>query len=199
MTDVVVDLPATATPPVAVSVPARPAERRVPSERPTTEELVRPLPGSRPGAIDIDLDTGVRISVDTNVNEKALVRVLRALQDAMLALSSVAREYLAFKPVSMRKGFDGLAALTRELFDADPFCGPLFPLRGRSADYFMAIHWDGAGMFLFAKRLEKGKFVWPPLVDGGVVLSPAQLAMLIERIDWRRTVTPPPTRVPTLV
>jgi len=117
----------------------------------------------------------------------------------MLALSAGTKVYLACKPVSMRKGFDGLAALTRELFDADPFSGHLFLFRGRSADYFKAIHWDGSGLCLFAKRLEKGKFVWPPLVDGGVVLSPAQLALLIEGIDWRRTVVPPPAKVPTLV
>lgn len=54
-------------------------------------------------------------------------------------------------------------------------------------------------MCLFAKRLEKGRFVWPPLVDGGVVLSPAQLALQIEGIDWRRTIVPAPIAAPTLV
>jgi transposase len=54
-------------------------------------------------------------------------------------------------------------------------------------------------MCLFAKRLEKGRFVWPPLVDGGIVLSPAQLALLIEGIDWRRTVAPASVTAPTLV
>jgi transposase len=48
--------------------------------------------------------------------------------------------------------------------------------------------WDGSGLCLFAKRLEKGKFVWPPIVDGSLQLTPAQLALLIEGIDWRRTV-----------
>jgi len=81
VTDAVVDLPATMTQPAAVSTPAPPAERQVRSERPATEELVRPHPGGRPGAIDIELGTGVRLSVDSYVNEKALSRVLRALQD----------------------------------------------------------------------------------------------------------------------
>jgi len=89
----------------------------------------------------------------------------------VLALGAGTRVYLACKPVSMRKGFDGLAALTREVFDADPFAGHLFLFRGKGADYFKAIFWDGSGMCLFAKRLEKGRFVWPPLVDGGVVLT----------------------------
>jgi len=82
VTDAVVDLPATVNPPAAVLAPAPPAERRVRSEPPPTEDLVRPHPGFRPGAIDIALATGVRLSVDSYVNEKALARVLRALQGA---------------------------------------------------------------------------------------------------------------------
>jgi len=117
----------------------------------------------------------------------------------VLALAAGTKVYLACKPVSMRKGFDGLAALTRDVFDADPFSGHLFLFRGKGADYFKAIFWDGSGLCLFAKRLETGRFIWPPLVDGGVVLTPAQLALLVEGIDWRRTVAPPLPAVPTLL
>jgi transposase len=49
--------------------------------------------------------------------------------------------------------------------------------------------YDGTGLCLFAKRLESGKFVWPPIVDGGMVLTPAQLALLLDAMDWRRTVS----------
>jgi len=66
-------------------------------------------------------------------------------------------------------------------------------------DYLKALYWDGTGLCLFAKRLERGRFVWPPIVDGSVVLSPAQLALLIEAMDWRRTVAPPLPRQPMLV
>ena len=66
-------------------------------------------------------------------------------------------------------------------------------------DYLKALYWDGSGLCLFAKRLEKGKFVWPPIVDGGLMLTPAQLALLIEGIDWRRTIAPEPQPVPSLV
>jgi transposase len=48
--------------------------------------------------------------------------------------------------------------------------------------------WDGTGLCLFAKRLEKSRFVWPPLVDGGFQMSTAQLGLLLEGMDWRRTV-----------
>lgn len=98
----------------------------------------------------------------------------------------------------MRNGFDGLCALARSVLDADPFSGHLFLFRGKRGDLFKALYWDGSGLVLIAKRLERGKFIWPPLVDGGVVLSPAQLALLVEGIDWRRTVAPPPTQAPTL-
>ena len=53
--------------------------------------------------------------------------------------------------------------------------------------------WDGSGLCLFAKRLEKGKFVWPPIVEDALQLTAAQLALLLEGIDWRRTVAPPQT------
>ena len=52
---------------------------------------------------------------------------------------------------------------------------------------------------LFAKRLEKGKFVWPPIVEGALQLTAAQLALLLEGIDWRRTVAPPQTERPRIV
>ena len=60
----------------------------------------------------------------------------------------------------------------------------------RFGDYLKILYWDGSGLCLFAKRLERGKFVWPPIVDGGLILTPAQLALLLEAIDWRRTVAP---------
>ena len=58
---------------------------------------------------------------------------------------------------------------------------------------------DGSGMWLIAKRLEKGRFVWPPIVDGAMTLTPAQFSVLVEAMDWRRTIAPPPTPQPVLV
>lgn len=79
--DAVVDEPPMAKPPAAVPTPTPPVARPVRSERPASDDLMRPHPGLRPGAIDIELGSGVRLSVDSYVNEKALARVLRALQD----------------------------------------------------------------------------------------------------------------------
>jgi transposase len=67
----------------------------------------------------------------------------------------------------------------------DPFCGHLFVFRGRRGDLIKVLWWDGQGLCLFAKRLEKGRFVWPSPVDGKVAITPAQLGMLLEGIDWR--------------
>ena len=103
----------------------------------------------------------------------------------------------------MRKGFDGLASLAQQQLGQDPFSGQLFVFRGRrgeSADRLLlhrsasrpdlvkVLSWDGQGLCLFAKRLEKGRFVWPQAKDGAVSLTPAQLSMLLEGIDWRMPV-----------
>ena len=93
-------------------------------------------------------------------------------------------------PVDMRRGFDGLSADVARVLDADPYSGAAFVFRGKRGDYVKILTWDGSGLCLFAKRLEKGKFVWPPIVDGALQLTAAQLALLIEGIDWRRTVAP---------
>lgn len=86
----------------------------------------------------------------------------------------------------MRKGFDGLAALVQETLADDPFSGQMFVFRGRRGDRVKLLWWDGDGLCLLAKRLERGRFVWPQASSGSVSLSAAQLSMLLEGIDWRR-------------
>jgi transposase len=107
----------------------------------------------------------------------------------VIALAPTTRVYLACRPVDLRKGLDGLAAQVANVLQADPFSGHLFVFRGKRGDYLKLVYWDGSGLCLFAKRLEKGRFVWPPIVDGRMQLTPAQMALLIEGIDWRRTVS----------
>jgi transposase len=85
----------------------------------------------------------------------------------------------------MRRGFDGLAAQVQTVLKRDPHDGALFVFRGKRGDLIKAIWWDGQGMCLFAKRLERGRFVWPVAKDGSVRLSAAELSMLLEGIDWR--------------
>jgi transposase len=104
--------------------------------------------------------------------------------------------YLSCRPVDMRKGFKGLAALIANELQSDPYNGHLFVFRGKRGDYLKMLYWDGTGLCLFAKRLEEGKFAWPPVIDECMALSPAQLALLIEGIDWRRTVVANAPRQP---
>ena len=64
--------------------------------------------------------------------------------------------------------------------------GHVFVFRGRRGDLIKVLWWDGDGLCLFAKRLERGRFVWPQAESGTVSLTRAQLSMLLEGIDWRR-------------
>lgn len=117
----------------------------------------------------------------------------------MIGLAPGTKVFLACRPIDLRKGFDGLAAQVQQMIGADPFSGHLFLFRGKRGDYLKALYWDGSGLCLFAKRLEKGCFVWPPIVDGSMTLSPAQMALLVEAMDRRRTVAPPAPAQPMLV
>ncbi len=94
--------------------------------------------------------------------------------------------WLAAGATDMRRGFDGLAALVAQKLNQDPFSGALFIFRGRRGHLVKILFWDGQGLVLYAKRLERGHFVWPATQDGAVSLTPAQLSMLTEGIDWRR-------------
>lgn len=95
------------------------------------------------------------------------------------------RIWLAAGLTDMRRGFDGLAALVQQHLGQDPFSGQLFVFRGRRGHLLKILFWDGQGLVLYAKRLERGRFIWPQAKDGVVALTPAQLSMLIEGIDWR--------------
>ena len=95
----------------------------------------------------------------------------------------------------MGRGFEGLAALAQSALEQEPFSGHVFVFRGKRGDIIKLLWWDGQGMCLFAKRLEKGRFIWPQAESGSVSLTPAQLSMLLEGIDWRMPVrTWQPTR-----
>jgi len=103
----------------------------------------------------------------------------------MIGLPSETRVWLASGMTDMRRGFDGLALLVQETLKRDPHCGHLFVFRGKRGGLIKVLWHDGQGLCLLAKRLERGRFVWPQATSGTVSLSPAQLSMLLEGIDWR--------------
>ena len=103
----------------------------------------------------------------------------------MIPVPTNTKVWLAAGVTDMRKGFNGLSALAETDLNEAPYCGHLFVFRGRRGDLIKVIWFDGQGACLFSKRLEKGRFVWPSAKDGKLSLTPAQLAMLLEGIDWR--------------
>ncbi len=86
----------------------------------------------------------------------------------------------------LRRGFVGLGAMVQTTLKENPFSGQVFVFRGRRGDLIKLLWYDGDGLCLFAKRLERGRFIWPKVDSGTVSLTRAQLSMLLEGIDWRR-------------
>jgi transposase len=79
----------------------------------------------------------------------------------MIAPPPNMRVWLACGHTDMRRGFDGLSSQVQQQLGQDPFSGQLFVFRGRRGDLIKVLSWDGQGLCLFSKRLEKGRFVWP--------------------------------------
>ena len=106
----------------------------------------------------------------------------------MIALPPGARVWLAAGATDMRRGFDGLARQVQHVLGHDPFNGHLFVFRGKRGDLVKVLFWDTQGLVLYAKRLERGRFTWPSAQEGVVSMTPAQLSMLLEGMDWRTPV-----------
>lgn len=113
----------------------------------------------------------------------------------MIQFPAGTKIWLALGRTDMRRGMDGLALQVQEVLKLYPHGGHLFVFRGRRGDLIKAIWHDGQGACLFAKRLEKGRFQWPTAQAGVHQITPAQLAMLLEALDWR---APRPTWRPEI-
>jgi transposase len=106
----------------------------------------------------------------------------------MISLPAGTNVWLAAGVTDLRRGFTGLSAVAQTVLEQNPHSGHVFVFRGRRGDLIKLLWWDGDGLCLFAKRLERGRFIWPKGEEGAVALSRAQLSMLLEGIDWRRPV-----------
>ena len=112
----------------------------------------------------------------------------------MIQLPAGTRIWIAAGITDMRRGFQGLSAQVQTVLGEQPYSGHVFVFRGRRGDIVKLLWFDGDGLCLFQKRLERGRFIWPQAESGTVSLSRAQLSMQLEGIDWRRperTWTPP--------
>ncbi|MFZ5719125.1 MAG: IS66 family insertion sequence element accessory protein TnpB [Pseudomonadota bacterium] len=103
----------------------------------------------------------------------------------MLELPGGVRVWIATGHTDMRKGMQGLARLVQEQLKRDPHAGDLYVFRGRAGGLIKVLWRDGIGMSLYAKRLERGRFVWPAAEGGVMALTAAQLGYMLEGIDWR--------------
>ncbi len=104
----------------------------------------------------------------------------------MIALPGGTQIWLAAGVTDMRRGMHGLAATVQMVLTENLYAGHVFVFRGRRGDLIKILWWSGDGLCLFAKKLERGKFVWPLATSGTVCLTQAQLSMLLEGINWKR-------------
>jgi transposase len=103
----------------------------------------------------------------------------------MIPVPSGVRVWLAVGRTDMRRGMNGLALQVQETLGRNPFAGDLFVFRGARGDLVKILWHDGLGLSLYAKRLERGRFVWPSASNGSIAISLAQLAYMLDGIDWR--------------
>jgi transposase len=102
----------------------------------------------------------------------------------VFGLGPATKIYLGIESVDMRKGFEGLFGLVRDHLDQDPLSGHLFLFTNRTRTRLKALVWDGSGLWVCAKRLERGRFRWPEARDArSVSMRPEELAMLINGMD----------------
>ncbi len=103
----------------------------------------------------------------------------------MIPAPSGVRVWLAAGHTDMRRGMNGLALQVQQALGRDPHVGDLYVFRGRRGELLKVLWHDGLGMNLYAKRLERGRFIWPAPADGAVAITAAQLGYMLEGIDWR--------------
>ena len=107
----------------------------------------------------------------------------------MFGLGLATKIYVAIEAVDMRKGFDGLYGLVRDQLGQDPLSGYLFLFSNRTRTRLKALVWDGSGLWICAKRLEKGRFRWPSASEKqrSVTMRAEELAMLVNGLDLKQT------------
>lgn len=106
----------------------------------------------------------------------------------MLSFTGGLKVFVALEPVDLRKSFSGLEGLVSERLGEDLRQGALFVFTNRRHSRLKILYWDGSGLWLLIKRLEKGTFSWPRSIEAGAVklkLTPEALAMLTDGMDLR--------------
>jgi transposase len=106
----------------------------------------------------------------------------------VFGLGLATKIYVAVEAVDMRKGFEGLYGLVRDQLGGDPLSGHLFLFSNRTRTRLKALIWDGSGLWVCSKRLEKGRFRWPEAEGrNSVTMRSEELAMLVNGLDVKQT------------
>jgi len=107
----------------------------------------------------------------------------------MFVWSAATRIYLALGATDLRQGFDGLYALVQQRLELDPLSGHVFVFTNRRRSRLKLLFWDGRGLWLCSKRLERGRFRWPMAAEGDskLRLSAEELAALLGGLDLAAT------------
>ncbi len=103
----------------------------------------------------------------------------------MLSLTPATQIFLVTGATDMRKSFNGLVAIVTNVLGRDPLTGHIFVFTNRARNRLKLLFWDRTGLWVCAKRLEKGTFFWPEAGEASVEMSPAELALIIGGIDLK--------------
>jgi len=98
----------------------------------------------------------------------------------MIPVPSGVRVWLAVGHTDMRRGMNSLAVQVQERLGRDPHAGDLYVFRGKRGHLIKILWHAGIGMSLYAKRLERGRFIWPSPTDGTVAITAAQMAYMLD-------------------
>jgi transposase len=105
----------------------------------------------------------------------------------MLNLSSATQIFLVTGATDMRKSFNGLMAIVQNVLGRDPLSGHIFVFTNRVRNRLKLLFWDRTGLWVCAKRLEKGTFSWPEVGEASVEMTAAELALILGGIDLKDT------------
>lgn len=103
----------------------------------------------------------------------------------MLNVSAATRVLVALEPVDLRRSFNGLYAAVRQQLGEDPLSGHLFVFRNRGCNRLKILVWDGSGLWVCAKRLERGRFTWPQGEGVAATLRSEELTALVSGLEVR--------------
>jgi transposase len=103
----------------------------------------------------------------------------------MVLIPASVRIFLAREPADMRRSFTGLCGIVRDGLLADPLSGHLYCFRNKRGDKLKILYFDRTGLAIWYKKLEQGRFYWPACASQSVELNAAEVAFLLEGVDWK--------------